>query len=115
MAKMEQLHNGYRLIIDKFSDNAGIPHADMYRVSTFNDSCHYHDELSFTESQWKELKDFVVSGADGLVSEPFYEDEIAREFKPRFGGANPDYIEFYRAGWNAAFAYVNEKIRKAKI
>lgn len=115
MAKIEQLHNGYRLIVDRFSDNVGIPRSDIYRVSTFNDENHYHDELSFTEDQWAELKQFVLDGTDGLVSKPFYDDEIANEFKPRFGGANPKYIDFYRAGWNAAFAYVNEKIRKAKI
>ena len=115
MAKIEQLHNGYRLIVDRFSDNAGIPHSEMYRVSTFNDDHHYHDEITFTEDQWKELKDFVVSGADGLVSEPFYDDEIVKEFQPRFGGANPQYKDFYRAGWLAAFEYVNDKIRRAKV
>lgn len=115
MAKIEQLHHGYRLIIDRFSDNAGIPHSDMYRVSTFNDENHYHDELSFTEDQWAELKRFVLEGTDGVVAKPFYNEEIENEFKPRFGGANPKYIDFYRAGWNAAFEYVNEKIRKAKV
>ena len=115
MSKIEQLHNGYRLVIDRFSDNAGIPGAEMYRVSTFNDENHYHDEISLTENQWKELKDFILGGADGLISEPFYSDEIEKEFKPRFGGANPQYRDFYRAGWDAAFAYVNKKILDSKI
>lgn len=115
MAKIEQLHHGYRLIIDRYSDNAGIPHEDMYRVSTFNNDNHYHDELSFTEDQWKELKDFVLKGADGLVSEPFYDDEIYKEFQPRFGGVNSEFKELCWAAWNSAFQYVNEKIRKAKV
>lgn len=115
MAKIETLHNGRHLIIDRFSDNAGIPYSEMYRISTFNNDNHYHDEISLTEDQWIELKKFAIDGSDGVVCEPFTENEIDKEFKPRFGGANPKYRDFYRAAWNAAFEYVNDKILKAKV
>lgn len=115
MAKIEQLFNGRRIIIDRFSDNAGIPDSDMYRVSTFNNDYHYHDEISLTEDQWEELKRFAINGSDGVVCEPFSECEIEEEFKPRFGGTNPKYRDFYRAAWNAAFEYVNRKILESKV
>lgn len=115
MAKIETLHNGRHLIIDRFSDNAGIPNSDMYRVSTFNNDYHYHDEISLTEDQWEELKKFAINGSDGIVCEPFSEREIEDEFKPRFGGVNPKYVDFCRSAWNAAFEYVNKKILEAKV
>lgn len=115
MAKIEQLYHGRDIIIERLSDNVGIPHSEVYRVSTFSDEHHYYDEISFTEEQWAELKKFAINGSDGVVCEPFSEREIEDEFKPRFGGVNPKYVDFCRSAWNAAFEYVNKKILEAKV
>lgn len=112
MSKIETLHNGYRLIIDKFLDNAGIPHSEQYRISTFNTEGHYHDEIVLTEDQWNELKNYVAGLKEGIISKPFSDYEIKKEFQPRFGGANPTFRDFYLCGWTAAFSYVNEKLLK---
>lgn len=109
--KIKEIFHGRKIVVDTFPENAGIPRAEMYRVSTFNDENHYHDEISLTEEQWVDLKNFM----DGSNCRPFSEDEINDEFQPRFGGANPKYKEFYSAGWRAAFDYVNEKLLKRRV
>ena len=114
MAKIEQILHGKHIIVERLIENAGIPHSDTYRISTFNQWNHYHDEITLTEEQWAELKRYMLEGADGVIAKPFHEKEMEDEFKPRFGGANPKYRDFYRAGWNAAFEYVNAQLLKQK-
>lgn len=110
MSKIEETFHGNKIVVDKFIENEGIPHAEMYRISVFNQSNHYHDEITLTESQWAELKRFMLDGTDGVIAKTFNEEEIEEQFKPRFGGANEKYRDFYRAGWRSAFDYVNSKI-----
>ena len=113
MAKLKQIHHGYGLIIDQFSDNAGIPKAEEYRISTFNEH-HYHDEITLTKDQYTELKNFFLSDEDGVIAEQFTTKEIEDAFLPRYGGANPEFRQFYHWGWVSAFQYVNDKIREKR-
>ena len=114
MSKIEQLFHGNKIIVDKFTENGGIPYAETYRISVFNQWNNYHDELTLTEDQWAELKRFMLDGTDGVIAKPFTDDEIDTQFRPRFGGANPKYRDFYRSAWNAAFEYVNDKLLKGE-
>ena len=113
MSKVETIHHGYHLIIDRFIENAGIPRSIQIRISTF-DNHHYHDELTLTEDQYAELKQFVREDTDEVICKPFSDTEIDKEFQPRFGGANEKYRDFYRSGWRAAFDYVNHILLSKK-
>lgn len=115
MSKIEQVFHGYRLTVDKIVDNEGIPDAELYRISVFGEGNHWREEITLTEGQMSELKRFLAENASGIIAKPFGTDEIDNEFRPRFGGANPKYREFYYAGWNAAFEYVNYKILKSEV
>lgn len=114
MSKIEQLHHGYRLIIDRFSDNVGIPDSEVYRISTLNNEHHYHDEITLTKDQYAELKNFFLSNEDGVIAEQFTTKEIEDAFLPRYGGVNPEFKEFCHWGWVSAFQYVNDRIREKR-
>ena len=112
MPKQETIHNGYELTIyrtirqDKFSGK------QEFTVSNLNHNPVVHDEMKFTESQWAELKEFFRKDFDGILYKPFSEFEIEQEFRPRFGGINPDFLDIGRCIWRQAFEYVNQKLRR---
>ena len=73
------------------------------------------DECVFTEEAWADLEDYFRSNKSGIIWRTFTEQEKEEAWKPRFSGMNPDFIQYTRCGWDAAFDYVNDILLKDKL
>ena len=113
MSKKETIHNGYELTIYRTVKKERLSNKTEFTVSNYKNNPEVHDEMVFTESQWAELKEFFRKDFDGIIWKPFSAYEIEKEFRPRFGGMNPDLIDLGRSIWRAAFEYVNQKLRRS--
>ena len=112
MAKFEVLRNGFWLLITKIIKAEHTkPVYEVVVQEGGHDKIGVYDGVEFPEEAWAELEQYFQSQKSGIIWRAFTQEEQDEAWKPRFSGMNPQYIRFARMAWDAAFEYVNDKIR----